>query len=395
MLTSHFVVQKIIEKNFGIWSGVPCSILGDFINYTSQSKNLNYISASNEGESIAINSGLYLGNNKGIAVFQNSGLGNAINPLTSLVAINNIHAPLVMSLRGNHFDYIDEPQHEVMGALSEKLLSEIGYSCYVLDGSPQDSEIFANFLSELDDLSSLPALLVHRKSIKNVLIDNSFESVIAEREYSEVSVVQDYYHIDNQQVTRSELSRSDVITTLCNYVSEDDIIVSTTGFTSRELAAISDRERNFYMVGAMGCASAVALGIALARPQNRVFVLDGDGATLMRMGTLATIAKMNPKNLTHILLNNSAHESTGGQSLSSRKDLSFAKLAAVSGYGAFARVFTKDSLYSILETNNLPGLLFIEACINAGTLQNLPRPELSPAEITLRFKNSLMRDGSH
>ena len=127
MLNSDFVVKKIIEKDFTFWSGVPCSILGDFINYTSESRDLHYISSSNEGESVAINSGLFLGNNKGIAVFQNSGLGNAINPLTSLVAINEIHAPLIMSMRGNHLGYVDEPQHQVMGSLSKKLLEEIGY----------------------------------------------------------------------------------------------------------------------------------------------------------------------------------------------------------------------------------------------------------------------------
>ena len=365
MLNSDFVVKKIIEKDFTFWSGVPCSILGDFINYTSESRDLHYISSSNEGESVAINSGLFLGNNKGIAVFQNSGLGNAINPLTSLVAINEIHAPLIMSMRGNHLGYVDEPQHQVMGSLSKKLLEEIGYTCFVLEGLPSDIEVFNEFLYNLEDLSSYPALLVNRKSIKNVSVTKNYESIDLE---------------------------SDVITILCNNISQNDIIVSTTGYTSRELAAISDRDRNFYMVGAMGCASAVALGIALARPRNRVFVLDGDGAALMRLGTLATIAKVGPKNLTHILLNNRKHESTGGQALSSRKDFSFSRVAEISGYEDVATVSNGKQFQSILQSCNLDRLRFIEAYINSGTLEYLPRPKLSPKEVTLRFKESLIYD---
>lgn len=394
MLNSDFVVKKIIEKDFTFWSGVPCSILGDFINYTSESRDLHYISSSNEGESVAINSGLFLGNNKGIAVFQNSGLGNAINPLTSLVAINEIHAPLIMSMRGNHLGYVDEPQHQVMGSLSKKLLEEIGYTCFVLEGLPSDIEVFNEFLYNLEDLSSYPALLVNRKSIKNVSVTKNYESIDLESEQSKVRSDSQLFDLDpaDVDVTKSEISRSDVITILCNNISQNDIIVSTTGYTSRELAAISDRDRNFYMVGAMGCASAVALGIALARPRNRVFVLDGDGAALMRLGTLATIAKVGPKNLTHILLNNRKHESTGGQALSSRKDFSFSRVAEISGYEDVATVSNGKQFQSILQSCNLDRLRFIEAYINSGTLEYLPRPKLSPKEVTLRFKESLIYD---
>jgi phosphonopyruvate decarboxylase len=387
VLNSDFVLNRIVEKDFKYWSGVPCSLLGDFITYTSESRDLEYVSASNEGEAVAINAGLFLGNKRGISIFQNSGLGNAINPLSSLIAINRIQAPLIMSMRGNHFGFIDEPQHEVMGRMSESLLTDIGYSCNTLNGSDSDTEAFEDFLHMLENGTLMPAMLVHRNSLKTSLQSVKIKEVTKPSDSKFVALE------SNQKSEQSnydpELKRSDVLEIICQNLQESDVVIATTGYTSRELAAIADRQRNFYMVGAMGCASAVALGVALARPHNRVIVLDGDGAALMRLGTFSTIGNLNPENLIHVLLANNQHESTGGQSLSSSSNFSFEIFAKIAGYPSVQTLISKteiNSYFSALPKNKLQ---FVRIPIQSGTLNNLPRPKLQPFEITDRLKSSL------
>jgi phosphonopyruvate decarboxylase len=387
MLTSEEILNKIVDKDYTFWSGVPCSLLGDFITFTSQSNSLNYVSASNEGESVAINAGLYLSNKKAISIFQNSGLGNAINPITSLIAINKIKVPLIMSLRGNHYGYRDEPQHSIMGAISQELLSNVGYTNHVISGSPGDLDVFERFLTSLIDESILTSLLVHRGSIRQSKIQSE-SNINNEYEITPTKLIELDFS-DNLENSKPEINRKDVITILCESLDSKDIIVSTTGFTSRELAAICDRDRNFYMVGAMGCASSVALGIAIARPQNRVFVLDGDGANFMRMGSLTTIGKVRPPNLIHILLNNNVHESTGSQALSSIDNFSFSGIAKLCGYPTSLKLTSKSEVKFMLSSKLTNGLTFLHIPIVKGSLENLPRPNLTPEENTLRIKSSL------
>ena len=390
MLDSNFIVKTIVEKDFKFWSGVPCSLLSDFITYTSESKGLRYISASNEGEAVAINAGLFLGNKRGISIFQNSGLGNAINPLSSLIAINRIQAPVIMSMRGNHFGFVDEPQHEVMGRLSESLLKDVGYSCDSLSGLQSDLRSFENFLEKLENGMLMPALLVHRKSITTSVPTIRIREIANSSNSKFVSVNTLNLDEESRQFdTTVKLKRSEVLDIICQNLLETDIVISTTGYTSRELATIADRPRNFYMVGAMGCASAVALGVAIARPENRVIVLDGDGAALMRLGTFSTIGNLNPKNLVHVLLANNQHESTGGQSLSSSSKFSFSMLAISSGYSLVKTLHSKteiDSYFSQLPKHKLQ---FVCIPIQSGTLDNLSRPKLQPFEVTDRLKASL------
>jgi phosphonopyruvate decarboxylase len=387
MLTSEEILRRIVENNYTYWSGVPCSLLGDFITLTSHSNRLSYFSASNEGESVAINAGLFLGNKRAISIFQNSGLGNAINPITSLMAINKIKVPLIISLRGDHLGYKDEPQHKVMGEITEEMLSKIGFLNHVLSGAGTDNDVFEIFLKSLNSESCLTSLLIHRGSIKQDKRNaDQIPHVLNKKTPSDII---DFKIVENSKYYKPELYRRELISILCDYLDPRDIVVSTTGFTSRELSAISDRDRNFYMVGAMGCASAVALGLAIARPQNRVFVLDGDGANLMRMGTLTTIGKIKPKNLVHILLNNNSHESTGNQALSSISNLSFSAISKICGYSTSLKLSSKSEVKTFF-TSKLPNeLTFVQISIVPGSMENLPRPIQTPEENTLRIKSSL------
>lgn len=387
MLTSEEILRRIVENNYTYWSGVPCSLLGDFITLTSHSNRLSYFSASNEGESVAINAGLFLGNKRAISIFQNSGLGNAINPITSLMAINKIKVPLIISLRGDHLGYKDEPQHKVMGEITEEMLSKIGFLNHVLSGAGTDNDVFEVFLKSLNSESFLTSLLIHRGSIKQDKRNaDQIPHVLNEKTPSDII---DFKIVENSKYYKPELYRRELISILCDYLDPRDIVVSTTGFTSRELSAISDRDRNFYMVGAMGCASAVALGLAIARPQNRVFVLDGDGANLMRMGTLTTIGKIKPKNLVHVLLNNNSHESTGNQALSSISNLSFSAISKICGYSTSLKLSSKSEVKTFFASKLPNELTFVQISIVPGSMENLPRPIQTPEENTLRIKSSL------
>jgi phosphonopyruvate decarboxylase len=163
--------------------------------------------------------------------------------------------------------------------------------------------------------------------------------------------------------------------------------VATTGYTSRELYACEDRKNQLYVVGSMGCASSVALGLALARPDRRVVVLDGDGAMLMRMGALATIGFERPPNLVHVLFDNEAHESTGGQpTVTSTMDVP--AIARACGYGNVVRLARATDLEAALRDRK-PGLRFLYLKTRAGVPSDLPRPKVAPREIAARIRGVL------
>jgi phosphonopyruvate decarboxylase len=166
--------------------------------------------------------------------------------------------------------------------------------------------------------------------------------------------------------------------------SKDTVIVATTGYTGRELFAINDRENHLYMVGSMGCASSLALGISLARPELKVVVIDGDGAALMRMGNMATIGTYAGRNFVHLLLDNEAHESTGGQSTVSA-NVNFAAIAKACNYPLAYYGNDPGILTSLLDDHDHTGPRFAQIKIRQGSMQNLPRPALSPADAVRRL----------
>jgi phosphonopyruvate decarboxylase len=170
---------------------------------------------------------------------------------------------------------------------------------------------------------------------------------------------------------------------------ETDVVVATTGYTGRELYATDDLPNQFYMVGSMGCAVSVGLGLAAVRPERRVIVLDGDGAALMRLGAFATVGYERPENLVHVVLDNGLHESTGGQSTVSRS-IDFPGLAAACGYERVETVTAPDELAAALQQST-DQLTFVHAPILPG-VPELPRPSITPAEVAARLRAHLAAD---
>jgi len=182
------------------------------------------------------------------------------------------------------------------------------------------------------------------------------------------------------------LIRKDAVETVCNYV-KDDVIVSANGFISRDVYSILEKNTNFYMIGSMGLASSIGLGIALKKPKKRIFVFDGDGNILMNLGSLVTIGSLQPKNLVHIVFDNKIHESTGGQPTQSNK-INISKIAKITNYTIFS-VKTKKSLESVLKKiQKSKGPILIHALITKSK-ERSSRIDITPEKIKIRFMKAI------
>jgi len=186
---------------------------------------------------------------------------------------------------------------------------------------------------------------------------------------------------------RANATRRSMLAAVQMALKPDDVVIATTGYTGRELYALADRPCQLYMVGSMGCAASFGLGLAVARPDKRVIVVDGDGAVLMRLGALATLGTERPPNLLHILLDNGLHESTGGQATVSG-NVDFCALAAASGYPRVLAASDPDEVREYVDWR-APGLRFLHVPIRAGVAAALPRPAMTPAEVAQRLRGHL------
>jgi len=379
MIEAQEFVEITRNKGFEYYAGVPCSFLTPFINYVINDPNLTYISSANEGDALATICGLNIGGKKGIVMMQNSGLGNAINPLTSLAYTFRIPFILITTLRGDP-NLKDEPQHELMGQITEKMLDlmEIPWEYFptLATEIPPLLDRIENYFNQ----ESRPYALVMRKgTVAPVPLEQ--ESIPTPK--TDVKPVQSYFQVKNDLHSRQEALERIISLT----PEENTVLIGTTGFTGRELFAIADRPNQLYLVGSMGCASSLGLGLSLARPDLKVIIIDGDGAGLMRMGNFATIGTYGKGNLYHLLLDNSVHDSTGSQATVSQR-VSFAKIAHSCGY-EIALEGNDLNLINKLINCDSKGVKFGHLRIKAGTNKNLPRPNLSPDQVLKRLRKYL------
>lgn len=371
MIDAESFIEKWRNQGFDTYAGVPCSYLKPFINHVIESPELRYIGASNEGDAVAIAAGASLGGGRGVAMCQNSGLGNAVNPLTSLTYTFRIPILLITTLRGQPGGPTDEPQHELMGKITTDMLELMQVPWEYFPAEEDEVEPIMNRALGHMDGEGLPYALVMRKgSVAPTNLRGNFpvrdcKPVVA-RPASPIA------------------TRRDMLLAVQAAASDTDVIVATTGYSGRELYACGDRPGQIYMVGSMGCASSFGLGLAIAQPQRRVIVLDGDGAALMRLGALCTLGYERPPNLVHVLLDNGIHESTGGQMTVSRS-VNFCAIASASGYPRTIPVSSPDELQRAVESAS-DELTFIHAPIMPGIPDDLPRPSIKPPEVASRLR---------
>lgn len=348
-----------------LWTGVPCSYLKSLIDCVISHSQLDYVPAANEGDAVAIAAGAWLGGGLGVALMQNSGLGNAVNPLTSLLHPFAIPMLLLVTWRGQPGGVPDEPQHELMGEITPSLLDLMQIPYEIL---PEDQEAAIHCLRR-----QLRNTQEQRRCHALIIPSGRFAKHPATAPLEKMPLTGKVPHPCPARLTRSQMLRG-----LLSIWGAEDLIVATTGYTGRELYALDDRPQHLYMVGAMGCASSVGLGLALRRPKQRIWVVDGDGALLMRMGALSTLGWVRPPNLVHLVLDNGCHESTGAQSTVSAS-LDLCEIAKGCGYPHLLR-------WSQPERFDFAGLTFVHAPILPGVAESLPRPKQKPREVADRFR---------
>lgn len=354
---------SVLDSEF--FTGVPDSLLKPLSSYLMNTYGIDpkhHIIAANEGNAVGLAAGYYLATQKHPVVYlQNSGEGNIINPVASLLndKVYGIPTIFVVGYRGEPGVH-DEPQHVFQGEVTIKLLEDMDIKTFVVSNDTTKEDI-NNVMNEFKDLLS------KGKQAAFVVKKNALD-----------------YDQKVKYINNYSMSREEVIKHIIK-VSKEDPIISTTGKASRELfearvANGQSHQYDFLTVGSMGHASSIALGVAINKPNKKVWCIDGDGAAIMHMGSLATIGSIKPNNLVHVLINNTAHESVGGMPTVANIT-NFVDIARACGYENVESVSNYDSLDNeLIKAKQSNELSFIEVkcCISAR--ENLGRPTTTSQE---------------
>lgn len=363
MIRPEFFIEKLREQGVDCFAGVPDSLLKNVCAYITDHCDAQHnIIAANEGGAVGLAAGHYLATGKPACVYmQNSGEGNIINPLASLTdpEVYNIPVLLLIGWRGKPGVH-DEPQHVKQGKVTTGLLNTMGINFDVLSKDEDKAE--KQIAKAVEALS--------RKEVYALVIEkDTFDS----------------YTLQNVENNSYTMSREEAIQTVAAALDEKDCIVSTTGMISRELFEYRTQmnqghERDFLTVGSMGHASQIALGIAMEKPDRRVWCFDGDGATIMHMGSMAIVASKQPKNYVHVVFNNGAHDSVGGQPTVGL-NIDIPRIARAVGYAHTFSVSTTEDLQDILnEMQKTEGLVLLEIKVKKGNRKDLGRPTTTPIQ---------------
>jgi phosphonopyruvate decarboxylase len=338
----------------------------------------NHKIVANEGSAIGLAMGYFMSTKKLPLVYmQNSGIGNAVNPLISLADKEVYSVPMVLMIgwRGEP-GVKDEPQHVKQGMITEELLRVLGIPYEVIDNDTEQDEIGIIIEKQtklaLQEMSPV-ALLIKKGAFSNY--DRG----------SHLNLNKENNHI-------SKMSRSDFVDYYVE-MKKKHIVVSTTGVTSRELLEARKRhgqpsDNDFLTVGGMGHASQIALGIAMNKPQTKTICLDGDGSLLMHMGSIAVVADSDCRNYHYILLNNSVHDSVGGQPIGA-KQIDFLKVAESCGFKNILRIERYDQLPNLEGVFESRGPTFTEIIIKPGFNSDLMRPDKTPQQNKYLFEKYL------
>ena len=368
-------VEKFVEIiGSEFYTGVPDSQLKALCNFLMNTYGIDskhHVIAANEGNCTALAAGYHLSTGKIPVVYmQNSGEGNIINPVASLLndKVYAIPVIFVVGWRGEPGLH-DEPQHIYQGEVTLKLLEDMDIKSFVIDKETSDEEVKV----AMDEFSQILA------TGKNVAF------VIRKGALSYIEKV--VYKNDNQMV------REDIIKHIVA-VSGEDPIVSTTGKASRELFEIREvnqqsHKYDFLTVGSMGHSSSIALGVAINKPNTKVWCIDGDGAVLMHMGAMAVMGANKPNNIIHIVINNGAHETVGGMPTVA-SDIDIVAIAKACGYPNAISVDTFEALdVALINAKESKELFLIEVKCSIGARDDLGRPTTTALENKQNFMGYL------
>ncbi len=360
MIRPQFFYELLASYGIDFYAGVPDSLLKNLCAYiTDHADEQHNIIAANEGGAMGLAAGHYLATGHIPVVYmQNSGEGNIINPLASLTDpdVYNIPVLLVIGWRGKPGVH-DEPQHVKQGKVTTGLLNVMGIDYTVLSKEEDMAEVqIKKAVDYMQGTQQCYALVIEKDTFGTYILQN----------------------VEKNNLT---MSREDAIQTVAAALGEKDVIVSTTGMISRELfeyrtSMNEGHERDFLTVGSMGHASQITLGIALAKQDRKIWCFDGDGSSIMHMGSMAIVANKAPKNYIHVVFNNGAHDSVGGQPTVGLK-IDFPSIAKAVGYKQVFSVDNKDDLQKQLS-NLGEGPVFLEVKVKKGNRKDLGRPTTTP-----------------
>lgn len=375
MIDPKYLYDNLKENNVNFFAGVPDSLLKNFCSYIADNVSEDkHLIAANEGNALSLGIGHYLASsNLPLIYMQNSGLGNIINPILSLADSEVYSIPMVLLIGWRGEEGVkDEPQHIKQGRITEELLETMEIP-FMIIGPESNQEYLKKSLKDLISLAK------NNKSPCALLVKKNTFSI---------------YKLKNKKSFERPLFREDAIKQLIKQITSDEVFISTTGVTSRELFEIRKNqglghEKDFLTVGGMGHASQIALGVALEKNDREVFCLDGDGAFLMHMGSIAINGSSNCKNFKHIIFNNSSHDSVGAQPTVADK-IDILKIAKSCGYKWAEKTETLDDLNKkITEIKNTEGPALLEIQVKSGFRKNLGRPTNSPEKNKTLFMNFL------
>lgn len=385
MIEANSFISHLRNRGVDFFCGVPDSLLKSFCVCLTEAKSAHHVIAANEGGAIGLAAGHYLATGKMACVYmQNSGQGNAVNPLVSLADPDVYSIPMVMLVgwRGEP-GVPDEPQHVKQGKVTLTLFETLGIPVKVLPVDEQGAFRTVDEMVAIAKAESRPvALIVHK-------------GTFAERSLA------------NVRPDLSDLKRESAIETILRALPDDAVVVSTTGMISREVYETrmrlgQDHSRDFLTVGSMGHAIMIATGIARSDRKRKVVCLDGDGAAIMQMGNLAIAAQSKCGNLLHIVLNNAAHDSVGGQPTVGGA-VDFTEIAQAIGYEVIRPGW--DVLLHAIDQDRLVSMLkaagdwsadggrprFMEVRVRKGARKDLGRPKEPPQVNKKLFMETLAK----
>lgn len=364
MIRPSYFYDLLMKNGTDFFAGVPDSLLKNFCAYvTDNAPAEKHIISANEGSATALATGYHLATGKIPMIYmQNSGEGNMVNPLLSIADpdVYSIPMLIVIGWRGEPGVH-DEPQHVKQGKVT----------CELLDAMKVPYEV----LSENE--ADLPAQF--EKAYSYIRENNAQYAFVIRK-----GTFDDYKLVNNIPVD-GKMSREEAIEKIMLSADESTAFVSTTGMASRELYELRDKhgmshEKDFLTVGGMGHASQIALSIAMQKKDRQVYCIDGDGASIMQMGGMATIGTRAPSNLVHFVLNNGAHDSVGGQPTVGRQ-IDLCAIAAGCGYENVLKVETPEELDAALnDSESKSKLTFVEVLVTKGARKDLGRPKSTPKE---------------
>jgi phosphonopyruvate decarboxylase len=365
-MKAEIFYRELKDGGFGPFIGVPCSILKPLLNVIDESEKL---IATSEGEAAGICSGMSLAGAKPVVFMQNSGLCNVLNPLISLNLVYRLPLFMLITMRGEPA-IKDAPQHEVMGQKTCDILDMLGVEYCYLSDSVEELKRDLGYLKGKMEKEQKSAAFILRKGA--LTADGSSNDDV---------------------LSCGELTRREAVDEIADALDGKNIVVTSTGMITREYYHCPRKgNNNFYMVGSMGCASAIGLGLAMRlKGKRKVVVIDGDAAVLMKMGNMATIGKISPRNFVHIVLDNQCHETTGGQA-SASSGIGLETIARDCGYTRTCKAVCPKDINKAVKAalgEDGPSFILVKIKRTGKEEHKAGRPKESPESIKQDFMEKI------